>query len=65
MRPGYPLDQRRIADLPVAVGPASRVPASGPAAPALVAVPAGPDGMVLRVYSRVGARLDGTCPFGL
>jgi hypothetical protein len=65
MRPDYPLDQRRNADLSVAVEPAARVPALGPVAPATVPVPAAPDAMVLRVYSRVGGRLDGTRPLGV
>jgi len=66
MRLESPSDHRRTAaDLPVAVESEVRGLAPGPVMLALVLAPVAPDGMVLRVYSRAGGRLDGTCPLGL
>ncbi|WP_145243852.1 hypothetical protein [Urbifossiella limnaea] len=58
-------DQQHISDLPVSVASAARVPAPGTAAPAPALAPRVPDATVLRVYTRVGGPLDGTCPLGV
>lgn len=61
MRPQYPLDRRAVVEPAASDTPTTQVAASTTATAARLPATPVPGALVLRVYTRVGGRLDSTC----